>query len=260
MGKRKLTVKEQVRHMRDVNGVKFTIVNESQAEAFLTNNTYYFKIKSYAKNYEKYSMTENKNKYINLEFAYLQELSTLDMHLRKFIIKITLDIEHFLKTKLLRDISDNEDEDGYTIVEKYLHEYDHVNLNIQEKADSYCFDLSSSYKGKYAVWNIVELLSFGDFIWLYIMYYDLYPSEDNLKNCLFPVKSLRNAAAHNNCLLNSLRKPYSKEIKKNKKVNLFVSRIPGISPEERKNKMSNPFIHDFIVTLYVFNSVVSSKR
>lgn len=55
-----------------------------------------------------------------MDFAYLQELSTLDMYLREIVLNFTLDIEHFLKVHLLKNISDNKDEDGYAIVEEFL--------------------------------------------------------------------------------------------------------------------------------------------
>ena len=41
-------------------------MNEEEAKDFLTYNTYFFKIKSYAKNYEKYINEPNRGKYINL--------------------------------------------------------------------------------------------------------------------------------------------------------------------------------------------------
>lgn len=113
MGKIKLSIDEQIEYMKNKSGIQFNIINEEEAKNFLTNNTYYFKIKAYAKNYEKYLEGENADKYINLEFAYLKEMSTLDMYFRRAIMKMALDTEHFLKTQLLRDFARNNKEDGY---------------------------------------------------------------------------------------------------------------------------------------------------
>jgi len=258
MQKDKLSVNNQIIHMRDTNGIKFNIVDETAAKEFLTNNTYYFKVKSYAKNYEKYISGTNNGKYINLEFAYLKELSTIDMHIRKFIIKMTLDIEHSLKTQLLRDCSENDSEDGYDLVRNFLKEYPYIMKNIDNiNKNSVCGDLVLKYKGNFAIWNIVEILSFGEFISLYEMYYRKYESNESMNNCLVPVKFLRNAAAHNSCLINSLKK-FRNKINVNKEINTFVSKIKGITPNIRIKKMSNPIVHDFVVTLYVFNRSVKS--
>lgn len=262
MKKCKLLIEDQIAYMRDSKGIKFNIVNEETAKEFLLKNNYYFKLKAYAKNYEKYSSGVNAGKYVNLEFAYLQELSTIDMYFRKFIIKMALDIEHFLKTKLLRDFTHNTNEDGYSIVNDLYLKYPYIKDNISEKSkNSVCSDLVKKYKQNFAIWNIVEVLSFGDFIKLYEMYYQKYPSADSVHNYLWSIKFLRNAAAHNNCLINSLREPYSTKIKLNKEINTFVSKIPRIiSADARKKKMSNPIIHDFVVSLYVFNKIVSSEK
>lgn len=54
--------------------------SEEDAKKFLQYNNYYFKLKSYARNYNMNSQTK---KYFNLDFAYLVELSKLDMYIRK---------------------------------------------------------------------------------------------------------------------------------------------------------------------------------
>lgn len=262
MGKHKLNVDDQVAYMRDNKGILFNITNEEAAKKFLTYNNYYFKVKSYAKNYDKYIRGQNAGRYVNLEFAHLQELSTIDMHFRKFIIKITLDIEHFLKTQMLRDFMGNETEDGYAIINELILNYPYIAENISNKAqgnNSACKDLVSKYNNEFAIWNIVEVLSFGDFIKLYELYYKKYPNINSVEDFLWSVKFLRNAAAHNNCLLNSLKNTYTR-VRINKKINTFVSKIDGVKKEERKKKMANPVIHDFIVTLYVFNHIVCSEK
>jgi abortive infection bacteriophage resistance protein len=237
MSKDKLTIDEQIEHMKKDNGISFKQISEDDAKRFLTNNTYYFKIKAYAKNYEKYKHGPNKGKYINLDFAYLIELSTLDSLLRKLIIKMALDIEHFLKVELLRDFSDNEAEDGYSIVSEFLNQNPGLENEILKKGqNSTCNDLVNRYNGEWAIWNIVEVLSFNDFINLYELYYAKYESSNNMRNNLRPVKFLRNAAAHNNCLINNLRGPFTRTITPNKKINVFISKIPGIRPGSREKK------------------------
>lgn len=117
--KDKLIIEEQIRHMES-KGIKFDIIKKDQARLFLSDHTYYFKIKAFSKNYDKFTNAKNKGKYINLEFAYLQELSVLDMHFRKLILSMTLDIEHALKTNLNKNVCLNENEDGYNIVNLFL--------------------------------------------------------------------------------------------------------------------------------------------
>ncbi|MEG0297554.1 MAG: Abi family protein [Clostridium sp.] len=261
MKKIKLCTEDQVIHMRDVNGILFNITNEEDAKHFLNSNNYYFKMKSYAKNYDTYIRGDKIRKYVNLEFAYLQELSRIDMYIRKFIIKITLDIEHFAKTKLMRDFSQNEKEDGYSLVKELFEKHPYIEKNIKMKArsnNSVCRDLINKYDDNFAVWNIIEVMTFGDFTNLYSLYYEKYSEKDSMVEFLWSVKFLRNAAAHNSCLLNSLKNPYT-GIRQNKKINTYISKIEVIKPEERRKKMSNPVIHDFVVTLFVLNNIVSSK-
>lgn len=263
MLKKKLTIPEQIQDMIQ-KGITFKYNDEKSVSDFLKYKNYYFKLKSYGKNYDKYLATVNKGMYINLDFAYLQELSTIDMHLRKTILSMALDIEHSLKTQLLYDLSKNEAEDGYEIVKKYLDaDYTRLKSLYDKIGKSAASDLIQKRKDTgddYALWELVEVMSFGEFIDLYQLYYSTYPSkESDFSSYLWSIKFLRNAAAHNNCLLNSLKAPYHVTIHKTKDILYELSKIKGISANTREKWMSNPVIHDFIILVFVYVKLIKSS-
>lgn len=262
MNRPELSIDEQIMNMRK-KGITFSHSNEEEAKRFLKYNTYYFKIKAYERNYDKYNTTPKKGQYINLDFAYLKELSILDMYLRKIILSMVLDIEHALKVQLLFDLTNNPHEDGYTIVKEYLGQNFTTLKTIRDKiGKSAVSDLirkRSFEDDNYALWEIVEVLSFGHFIELYQLYYSKYPSKNNFSSYLWSLKFLRNAAPHNNCLLNSLRSPYNVVLHKNKDILFEISKIKTISEKSRITWMKNPVIHDFVILVYVYLNVIKSS-
>lgn len=259
--KLKLSVDEQIQDMVDKN-IQFDVCSKEDAKKFLKYNNYYFKLKSYARNYNVNPQTK---KYYNLDFAYLVELSKLDMYIRKIILELSLDVEHYLKVRLMNDLSDNPEEDGYNIVRLFLQYHPNAKADIQSKAGKYsfCSDLVEKHLDEdkelkeLAVWNIVELLSFGNFMELYELYYQTYPSF-NYSDYLKSIKFIRNAAAHNNCILSTLKKPNSiKKFSKTKKLANILGKIPEFRKlENRDAMMRNPVIHDFVTLLFVYNDVL----
>ena len=259
--KMKLTVEEQIQDMIDKN-IQFELCSVEDAKKFLKYNNYYFKLKSYARNY---NINVQTKKYYNLDFAYLVELSKLDMYIRKIILELCLDVEHYLKVRLMNDLSNNSEEDGYNIVKIFLEFHPNAEADIQSKADKYsfCSDLAEKHLNEYkeptelALWNIVELLSFGNFMELYELYYQTYPSF-NYSDYLKSIKFIRNAAAHNNCILSTLRKPHSvKKFSKTKKLTNILGKIPEFKElDNRDGMMKNPVIHDFVTLLFVYNDVM----
>lgn len=262
MLRKKLTIEEQICDMKE-KGITFELANEEDAIAFLKYSNYYFKLKSYGRNYEKYRATEKKGQYVHLDFACLKELSILDMHLRTLILNLALNVEHALKTQLMYNLSKNSAENGYQIVQKYL-EQDYmreksINDKINKSASS---DLILKHHEKsqpFALWEIVEVLSFGEFMELYRLYYTVYPSADDYSNYLGSIKFLRNAAAHNNCLLNSIRAPYNIKLHKTESFARELSKIKGLSETSRNKWLKNPVIHDFLVLVYMFLRITKSK-
>ena len=76
---------------------------KEDAERFLADRNYFFKLKAFAKNYNKrFAGGDAKGRYIGLDFAYLVELSRIDKQLRDLVLDLTLDIEHYLKVRINR--------------------------------------------------------------------------------------------------------------------------------------------------------------
>ena len=250
-------------------GVKFNIISRVEAYKFLRERNNYMRVASYRKNYEKDKFGKNEGKYKNLDFAYLKELSTIDMYLRQHIIKMCLDIEHCLKVQLLNHLETNSAENGYQIVNDFLNETknSYIISSIQRKTKAtYSGDLIKHYfcytykNEKYVfdcpAWVLTELLQFGDFLNFYKYYCDRYKVKCIEKPILNLVKSLRNACAHNNCLLHDLHKGNETGAPTN--ISKYVSTINGIGQQERERKLSTQFLLEFLGLVYVYNKVVSA--
>lgn len=257
----KLSVEQQIEDMISKN-VKFEILGVEEAKRFLKYNNYYFKIKSYARNY---NFDSRKKKYFNLDFAYLVELSKLDVYIRRIILELSLDVEHYLKVRLMNDLSNKNEEDGYNIVELFLQYHPNAKADIMQKANKYsfCSDLAEKHLNEFneteklALWSIVELLSFGNFMELYELYYQIYPSF-NYTPYLKSIKFIRNAAAHNNCILSSIKKrPSVKKFSKTKQLANMMGKTSGLKElENRDGMLKNPIIHDFVTLLFVYNDIM----
>lgn len=248
-----------IQHMKD-KGITFHIVTEERARDFLENNNYYFKLAAYRGNYPKYPKGPLRGKYISLDFAYLQELSTLDMHLRYLILDMCLDIEHQLKLMLINDIEQNPDEDGYSLIEKFDPQKNLRIKFLRQSHSSYAHDLIENHRSAldFPICAVCELISFGEFIKLYKLYVELYPKRKHLPkfNLLFPIRNLRNASAHSNCLIYKLPTHTGNTTSD---IGKIISQIPTISLSSREKYLKILPIHDFAVLLYWYSSYVKSE-
>ncbi len=261
MHKRKLSIDEQIEDLKSKN-IKFEIYTVEEAKKYLYYNNYYFKVKSYARDFSQYSCVEKNNQYINLDFAYLVELSELDMYFRRLIVRLSLEIEHVIKVRFMKDIINNPNEDGYNIVKKYVDSDYSVLLELYSHNDKSAtkglIEKIKANEDEIPIWKFIEVLSFGRFIELYNLYYGIYGGH-SYSSYLGNVKFLRNAAAHNNCLLNSLRKPYSIKISKCKDIMDTLAKSKKFETSY-KDKMENKIIHDFVVLLFVYYDLMSTPR
>lgn len=269
-----MDARAQVSYLRDQKNVSFALMSEDEAASFLDERNFFFKLKAFAKDFEKYSCKPGeKGRYINLDFGHLVELSKLDKALRALILDLAFDIEHYLKVRINAAVM-RTGADPFAIVDTFLEKtaatiiseqtrgldrgtgMDAIklasatldNCDIQARpsivaaANEATAALVSVTKGrdprhiehtiagmtgspysgalarKYAdgpipLWALLELISFGPLTRLYRHCFDSAdvvadPEEKRMfslyRGMLKCTQQLRNAAAHNDCLLNGL--------------------------------------------------------
>lgn len=258
-----LTAREQVEHLKQ-KGVKFNVMSEADAERYLTYQSNYFKVTAYRKNYPKHTDGENAGKYINLEFAYLVDLATIDMHLRYQLVHMALDIEHHVKLQLLRALEAH-GEDGYSIVSDYMHSLSPQQQNTfqseinRNNNNVYCGDIVQKYGSGFPVWALIEIIPFGRLVSFYKFSASRFNDTSMMKNfyLLLTCKEIRNATAHSNCILNDLRANTTNR-KADKTVSNALTATNGITAGSRRNRMSNARIQQIVTLFYEYKMIVSS--
>ena len=259
-----ISIDEQIELLKS-KGVKFNIMNEDDAKDYLSNNNNYFKLTSYRKNYKKHPDGAYVGQYINLEFAYLVDLAIIDMRIRYHILHMALDIEHYIRMDLIKKVSEY-NEDGYTIISEYCNSLeDNQKSKLKRelernKENIYCGDLLKAYENNYPIWVFVELITFGSLIYLYKFCAEKF-NDKQMKDNFFMFKTckeIRNAAAHNNCIINDL-KTNTLRHKTNTQVVNWLASMDGLNKNFRKNKMTNARLQQIVTLLYVHEKLVTSK-
>lgn len=237
MPREKFSIDGQIQQMKS-KGIKFEMIDEKEAKEFLANHTYYFRLKFYANNYTKCTTGDKAGQYVNLDFAYLKELSLLDIYLRRVMFSIVMDVEHYAKINLLASLEKNKREDGYKIVAELLKKHPWLGREIERQKAPYTAGLINKYKGNFAVWNIIEVLTFTNLIVLYDFYYSKYNQKHVESDYFYSVRNIRNSIAHNNCLLHDLRATQSGQQEvKDEEICRIVAEIPGIGASMRSTKL-----------------------
>ncbi len=276
--KPKKTSHEIISRLKIEKGVTFNYISEKEATEYLCLRNNYLRTASYRKNYIKHTDGESAGKYIDLDFAYLVELSTIDMHLRFLISKMCLDVEHAMKVILIRHLETNEKSNGYDIVQAFLKEKEHgyILTEIARKSSStFTGDLIKKYfslpvsieprSGKRITtvnsidcpaWVLMEILSFGDLMKFYSFYCKRYNVPSISYSILNSVRSLRNACAHNNCVICNLQSGTSYAPHE---ITQWIANISSITKSQRRKKLSCRPILEFTCLLYVYEQVVSEK-
>lgn len=250
------TPMELVNEMKD-KGIKFEICSESDAIKFLTNNSYYKKVSSYQNNFHTIVNKENKKIFTDLDFAYLIELSRLDMEFRFLVMRMCLNFEHTLKIVVLNKCLAR-GEDGYKVIEEYISKFPHEIENIKlHKSNAYCHDLIEANENRMPIWVFLEVISFGGLRkFCSFLKRRNYFKEWEI-DVFSTIASLRNAAAHSHCLFSQLYR--SNKERPINRVRVYVESIEEIGKTEKNNNLKSICIKDFVTLLYAFEYYVKSE-
>lgn len=257
--KQLLSIDELIQHMKN-RGITFNEISENDAKQFLQNNNYYMKLAAYRANYDKCDTGKRQGQYKKLDFGYLKELSTIDMYLRYIVMDMCLDIEHVIKVRLIKNITNNPSEDGYDIVRKFIAQDDNLRIlkNIRShKSGEYCKDLIEKYYPYFPVWVFVELISFGDLLYFCSFYEKIYGVQIINNKLMNTVRDVRNATAHSNCLLNKMTEKIDSTKQVNNEISSFIIGMKNISKTSRVNNLSYKFTNSFVTVLYVYDSLMN---
>ena len=266
-----MKISDMVQYLKNKN-IKFEDYSEVDAEKYLRENNNYYNVTAYKNNFPKYQCGELTGKYIDLDFAYLKDLSIIDYRTRIVLFKMIIDIEHYLKIRILNIVEELEDEDGYNIVNLYLeHDYNdakyprRVHDSIRKKVtNEYYNKIFSKYDidgdtkiENIPIWEFLEIITFGELINFFEFFTNEYNLDDNKYVFIFrEVNKLRNAVDHNSCVLSEL----DKKDNLHRADTLVINYLQdcGIGKENRTNKLRNSRIRQITYTLYLFNEIVSS--
>lgn len=188
-----LTTEEMIEHLKEKN-IKFEQMSEKEASKYLEDNNNYFNLTAYKNNFEKkYVNKEFIDEYVDLDFAYLKDLSIIDFKLRLLLFDMIVDIEHYLKLKILRLIKNIPNEDGYAVVNKYLDNDYNDPINPQKLHNSILKNYDNIYYSEIfsklviddnmkleniPIWEFLKIITFGELV----KFYEYFLNEYNFDN------------------------------------------------------------------------------
>lgn len=248
MNKPKLSSEELIEHLK-TKGVLFSSISEEEAMTFITDSTYFYRLASYRENFIK----NEEGKYVDLDFGCLVELSRLDKKLRYILFKMCIDVEHSLKTKIVDELCSISD--GYLPVKEYFNVNPDALTKIQthHNLSSYSYGPFSKYNPNFPVWVFVELASFGT-ITSFCNFIDAqYGIEIAKKPILNSTRDLRNAIAHNSCLLRNIVS--LNDLTPCSLLYSFLSTY-GIGKDARRT-LTNKFVNDLISLIYLHKQLIN---
>lgn len=276
-------IEQLLNTLENDKGITFVKMTKGEAKMKLTDNTNYYKVSCFKKNFTKDRTT---GKYVNLNFATLYDLSVVDARLRDVFLKMSLDLEHHLKkhfVKILtetpsirhRDIFnqfDNFLQSNYTGSSPYRSIFGKL-LPRTNDTTHYDYPIYSKYgtggslarlKSNLPVWVLMEKMTSGDlakFLKFYIVTrLANYSYFSNANEFYKNVSKIRNAAAHNRPFLFNINNVT--QVSSISRVSTFIRDKVKITFNKSSDftnairVVQNQKFHDILSLLYLYDQYV----
>ena len=207
-----------ISYMRS-RGIRFELCSEAEARDFISLDTYYARVTPFAHLFDRLA----DGSYVDLDFASIRDLYGIDLALRRVLIEATLDVEHFLKVRMMDLLTEREDEDGYGIVDDYwaslskgqraalkndldTHADRHTIEASPWLSGSYLADLLGRYELDMPLWVFLQLAFFSTTVFVNSFCGRRWKIQSMVdeESLLHDVKGLRNLCAHGNPVLDAI--------------------------------------------------------
>ncbi|WP_322154119.1 Abi family protein [Paratractidigestivibacter sp.] len=259
-----LTLEEQVEDL-ERRGVAFELCSKEEARSYLAEHTYFFKLTAFRALFKRRVGGARDGQYVRLDFEYLRRLAALDRDMRYALLQLTLDVEHAARTKLMRIVTEREDEDGYSLSLDYFESLNHKEKNRRKgevaalAKDAYCGELVAKYGSDPAtipVWVLLELFSFGGFRDLYLFCAERWGDRAMVGEhyMLRQAQSVRNACAHSSDVLNGFAR-MDATVETDSEVQRALSEA-GFSHRVRTSRMRSARVQQIATLLYLHARMV----
>ena len=266
-----LTSAQLVEHLKS-RGVTFTPCSEADAARYLDNDNNYLRTASYRKLYPRQLEGGHVGDYVNLDFGSLVALSSLDRQLRETFLAISVDVEHFARVKVLRRAV-AEGENGYDIVRDFYASLNHKREHSikgdlarrsrdDEDRDAYAGDLIAHYRDDMPVWVLMEVVEFGTLLTFYKFCAERWDDTEMEQEhyVLKSVKALRNATAHNHCVINGFAAGApAPDYHTNALITRALNAAGVRRTKSRRAKLANLRVAQMAATLYALDAICTGR-
>ena len=273
-------INEQIQELRTL-GVLFDDTERVNIVRFLSENTYYEKLRTYLGN------NPDHLEQPRITFAELVELSRIDFRLSRQVLTLSLSIEHALKLRIIPLILNSQE----LLLSKCLDKIDDeqrqkaAGKKTRSRLPSEQLIKTTPYSKSYlnnnsdnddsgrqktvrecSLWELFETQSFWFILELYKASCSIAQEEPAVPfELLESVKNLRNAASHGNCLLAKTTSVAHQEGDACQLSEEMPELFPTPSPLQQLSTSETTYLspillHDFCALLYCHRSFVSSQR